>query len=334
MPARTRILNQIIQEAIECEIPGPEFQAILRFMPGANIQLLKHSLKELKGYARRPNPADLLPRLHRVYHRKLAEQSGLYAVFHILESAYRSRLAIWMEAHYGTQTWWEPVLQRLRDRDRYGSSATMDRINGVPISNGAVRAMENMLKNVEGERLDRGILSGASGYEVLSHAKLSDIEELIHEQWAGFKSQLHDTLKNGKPLDQGIFRGKFKRVRDARNVAYHHREVAQRTDIISTAEELLDFIDVHLGSAVENVVHAGIRMPTFLVSCEERHRLLFTDFPVFHVETTHEARDVKFHDVTAVSGGDALAKKLATFSGDDRSRLTSLRIILEPPPVH
>lgn len=329
MPFKTRILNAIITEAVQARIPPTDFDALLKFMPGANLQLLTHSLKELSKPIQRGNCSNLLAKVHRIYHRKLAEQATMYPVFHVFESAYRAKLAIWMEGYYGARDWWQSVFVGLQERIRTGSASALTELNGKRISNSTVRAMENMLKNVAGENLDRHTLTEWSGYQVLSNAKLSDIEELIFEQWSAMKSEFPSVLHNGKPLEPAVFKAKFKRVRDARNTVYHHRELSQRVDIVETVEELLDLIDVHLGTTLENV-HASTRLPPLNITFEPRHRLIHQANSIFEVETSRQDGRTRLHDVAADTCGDALAKQIANMAGDERSKLSCLRIM---PPV-
>lgn len=323
-----RTLRELLDEALQATPPADQIDVIGRFMPGSNIELLRHSLKELRAVAKRKDQTDLPTRLHKVYHRKLAEQASLYPILHIFESAYRTKLAFWMEEQFRTMRWWLPHLARLRELDKLGRAEQVESINKIPITHGTGRVIENLIKNVEGDRLDRGILDNATGHEVLSLAKMSDVEELIHEQWAVIKGKLPSVLLNGSPLDEAVFKGKFKRVREARNQAYHHREVVKRNEIAGVAEELLDLIDVHLCSALDFVAHAGVKGPKSMVQRAARHISLADGLTQFEVDCMHEKRDPTRMQLQATSGGDAIARSLAALSGDDRTKLTAVAVVL------
>ena len=320
MPSRERSLTAYVKADLNCELSRPNFEAILAFMPGANIELLRHSLKEVRGAAKRTDTSRLLEQLHRSYHRKLAEQASLYPVFHILESAYRAKLGFWLENHYGVDRWWEPILAELRhDRD-------LTEVNGVAVTHSALRALQNLIKNVEGDRYDRGVLAQADGHGVLARAKMSDIEELIFEHWPNFKKELRGQFSNGSPVEQATFKAKLKRVRDARNEAYHHREVGRRAEIVALAEELLDLIDVHLGSVVDHAAQLAPKVQASGVRVDARHLALCAVDRSFRIETVQQGRDPAEAEVTAMTGGDAIAKSIAGMSGERRAKLQAVRL--------
>lgn len=325
-----RTLDELLEQGLQARPPKDQIQAISLFMPGANIELLQHSMKELRSVAKRKDQTDLPTRLHKVYHRKLAEQASIYPVLHVFESAYRTRLAFWMEEHFRTARWWNPHLKRLRELEQVGGKVKpVDEINNVAVSASAARVIENFIRNVEGDRLDRGILDTASGHQALSLAKMSDIEELMYELWPAFKHNLPSVLPNGLPLDQAVFKGKFKRVRDARNQAYHHREVVKRTEIIVVAEELLDLIDIHLCSALDYVAHSGIKVPASTITRAPRHSSLSDGMEKFEVDCVHETRGSERVGLQATSSGDAISRSLAILSGDNRAKITSVAVV--PP---
>lgn len=323
---REYALGQLLNETIGAVPPQDQFEHILRFMPCANAELLRHALKELKATAQRNRMVDIAERLRKVYHRKVAEQGSLHPVFHAVESAYRSTLAFWLEDHYRLERWWEPSLTRLQEIERQNYPAPLTHINGVPVSRGAGRALDILIKNVEGDRLDRNVLAGTDSHGVLARAKMSDIAELISEHWAQFKNELSLTLPNGKPLDQGVFAGLFKRLREARNEAYHHREVSRRAEIVAVGEELLDLIDVHLVSTLETLSHAPAKPLAATVARQPRHVCLPETAAFFSVETVAVGRNAVQTSVVASCTGEALMKHVVALSGEARNKLKTITV--------
>src|SRR6476620_2604991 len=49
------------------------------------------------------------------------------------------------------------------------------------------------------------------------------LEKLMFEHWTDFSKTLPSKLANGNPLNKEVFKGMFRRVREARNDCYHHK---------------------------------------------------------------------------------------------------------------
>lgn len=257
MPALDALVDEIINEGLNgVRLEAEQREALRRIAQRSSHEFLKNSAKELRG-ALKVNkrkgkdstdiitaPEDLIDKIYRVYRRKISENARMFHVFHVFESAWRTKLSIWLEDHYNSRKWWLTLLLEFR---RGLKPADIEYINGVASSHGAIRSIMIMMKNASDEQLSTGKIDDfQSGLEMLAWAKLSDIEEIIYEHWATFKQTLPERLGSGAPLDGDVFKSMFKKVRDARNVCYHHRELKSQFEIFSTAEQLLDIIDIHL----------------------------------------------------------------------------------------
>jgi hypothetical protein len=337
MASTTRILNELLANDLKANPSQNQIDAIEKFLPGANLQLLRHSLKELRAVAQRPAPNDLCGLLHRVYHRKLAEQAALHPVFHVFESAFRTWLSLWMESHYGLTKWWDTVLQDVQASLAPGALTRTQPllvINGRSTTSETARVLRNLIRNVEGDGLNQNALIKCSdGHDVFSLAKMSDIEEMIFHHWPDLKSGLPKTLPDGAPLDHSVFKDMFRRVRLARNLAYHHKEISDRKVIFDLAERLLDLIDVHLGDALESVANSVVKNHPFSIQCAVHHRSLAPATLPFDVESVLRSDPPQVKSIVARSSGDALAKRLAEITADDRLVLTSLRVIIPVTPT-
>lgn len=330
--ATDRYAKTLLSEHLKHDLPPEEFDQFVRFCGKTSHDLLKHTLKELRGAAKAAAKARkaggqaqaLLPRIHRVYHRKLGEQHRLFPIFELFETSYRSFLALWLETHYGTATWWDEPYQWLRKGNK---SIDLLEVNSVPITLGVARAIETLLRNV-----DEGILTGnvvprlGSGQEILRLSKLSDLETICKEHWPLLRNALPSRLANGSPLDAAVFEGMFRRVREARNACFHHKEVSERASMASNVELLLDLIDVHAATMVDSATCAAVRPFTYQVPHLERHAHGLSESVSYRIEVVARGREFPC-DVQARSGVEALTKVLAALAPDDYEGLTTLRVL-------
>ncbi len=303
----------------------------------ANGDFLTSALKELRGVARsvakakaraeaagtKCEAAALIPKIIRTYYRKLGEQSKLFPALSLFEAAYRTHLSAWMEHHYGTPQWWGDIYAHIK---RGGKSSDFSDINGVSVTAGTPRVIENMLRGIDGQGLHGTLIPTLSdGRKMLERSKLSDIEELIREQWVQFKTSIPDRLHHGAPLDLEVFMGMFRRVRDARNLCSHHREVKDRAGILSNIEQLVDLVNVHLEMALAAVHTAAVRPYPFQVLAVEKHSIGLPERQVFETVFTIDTV-VRTSDLKAFSLGEALIMALEPLSADDRLKLTSISV--------
>jgi hypothetical protein len=326
--ATERYAKRLLADHLEFELAPKEFEHFQKLCRQANHDLLKNTLKELRGAAKAAAKAakkgefhELLPRIHRVYNRKLAEQHRLFPILSLFEASYRSFLAVWLEGHYGTSTWWQDLYDWLRK----GNKATeLSELNGVPTTAGVMRTVENLLRGVDG-----GILTGqvvpniAHGQEMLRLSKMSDLEELSKEHWHHLRAALPSQLYSGAPLDAQVFSGMFRRLREARNDCFHHKEVPNRTHIASNAELLLDLIDIHIETEIDGAASAVVRPFSYQVPSTDRHAHGLSEPSAFFLQVT-SSTDVVTRSVQARSRGEALLKTVEGLSVEDRDRLSAL----------
>src|SRR5215207_7942703 len=78
----------------------------------------------------------------------------------------------------------------------------------------------------------------ACQYEFAEQCTLGQIMGLQH--WPVFGPKF--TARRFGGLTKAAFEAKFKRASDARNDVYHHKSVAQMSNIVAAAEELLDHL--------------------------------------------------------------------------------------------
>lgn len=232
--------------------------------------LMEHALTEVAGartMLSRPASSGRAIVLA-VYGRKVAEQGKLFPVFHTFESAFRSTLARWMHAHYRVARWWQDVYVAISQGK---DATTVKQISGVALSGGAARAIAGMIKRIDGDDLSRSVMPSLStGDEVLREAVLFDVGNLILSHWTHFQPRFSFVPSHPR-LTRADFENTFKKVREARNDVYHHKSVSHRPDIVAAAEFLLDFIDVHLGAALDVSDPPGVKPFVPAITKEPRH---------------------------------------------------------------
>lgn len=315
----------------EVAIPAEQEAQIGRFLPGANLGIFVKALAEVRGVALKKGDIDIIPRLHRAYHRKLAEQAALYPIFHIFETSYRSFLAFWMEDYYGTAEWWKEHYDRLAwigANPSKDAPPRVNMVNGKPIANRVSFAIENFVINVAGAQLSLHHLKGVSSSAIFDRSKLSDLEVLIEEQWPQISDKFPKTFPNGLVVTQNAFVGKFRYVREARNKSFHHREVPERAMLMSIAEELLDLIDVHLGTTVEHISHATPKRPSAAITLAPRHRTLEPKYPVFNVSFTYGSGAYEQIAVQSYCSGSAMSRLIGSMDAEKLRRLSEIKAIV------
>lgn len=177
-------------------------------------------------------------------------------------------MARWMVEHYKIAKWWADVHKALVD---LSPSTSVTDINGVPVTKGIARALDGLIRHVEGDRLNRGVIRGlATGDEVLREATLNDLLKLIVEHWNAFRPKFSAPASR-VPLTRSNFEEGFKKVKKARDETYHHKAVSGRPDIVRIAAGLLDHIDVHLGAALDAADSPGPKPYATAVAEEARH---------------------------------------------------------------
>jgi hypothetical protein len=138
-------------------------------------------------------------------------------------------------------------------------------VGGVPMTKRAAFIIGKIIENSD----MAAVAKFNNGYEFVECADLSHIGQLIVEHWDVFQ----DSFKRASPpYTTADFIAKFDRVRNARNDVYHHKSVARMSDVVGTAEELLDHLDFCLSFVFQKVSGATPVRPSFAVPAESRHR--------------------------------------------------------------
>lgn len=229
-----------------------------------NLDVMSAALKQAAAAATssgRP-PRDVRLAVLSQYDRIAASITQLFPVFFVFESAWRSYVAAGLDAVYGSGDWWHV----LRDLVAQGAdTSAIASLGGRPVSAELVRTVVHALGGVAG-----GCGRLASTYEFVEEASLGHLEKLIQGHWSALGAGLNQGTALGPPT-WGRFESTFRRVRRARNDAYHHRVVADRATVVAAAEQLLDLLDVHLGTRVASI--SGVALPPlqFKVGPQERH---------------------------------------------------------------
>lgn len=329
-----RLLNELIENELRgCFIYEEDKKCLKLFIARANLELAANAIKELRGSVKKKNGGKLQEgsfiKFVRTYNRKLAEQANLYPIFHIFESSFKMRLAAWMEGYYGSLDWWQPIYFAAKAHTTDPAPyRIVTSINGKPITTGTARTIYNLLQGIDGQQFEAPKSPYVTdGTRLFMRAKLSDIEELIFEQWTEFKTSIPGRLADGAPLDENVFKSMFKRVRDARNDCYHHREVPKRQEIAKNAEHLLDLIDVHLESKYKYASEYRLKPLVFTLPIDERHgERLSADTYNFSIDVAGQTKQVS---VSAGAPIDAIIKALAQLPTSDQDRLTSVSRLAE-----
>jgi len=319
----------MLKEHIGHEVSPTEADAYYAFCRQANSDLVRHALKELRGFAKtakrlkaegKEGPP-FLPRLTRIYFRKVEEQARLFTALSIFETAYRVHLATWMEHYYGIRNWWQPVYAAVAAG---GSCTHVTNINGIPLLPAVAHAIDKLLKGIDGYDLTgTKVAKQSTGQGLLNHSKLSDLEELIKEQWVQFKPSLADHNPALTTLDS--FVGVFRRIREARNACFHHREAADRAGLFRNIENMLDLLHIHLETASINARMAAVRPVAMNVQWDERHNFGLLKSATYDIELHFENEKTKstFNGRTTF---EAIQRAIDGVGADDRLKLIGVSI--------
>lgn len=249
------------------EFPDPEVNALSKFIPVANDDILQKSLKELTGTVKRGVPADFVSRLHRVYNRKISELSRFYPALHVFETSYRSFICYAMTDIYGTDDWWREFYAHVLSLDTRNRTDRPTQIKGKEISANVAEAVFDFANGLKNDAEALKIIDKSSTMQVMQFCYLRHLEQFIMSDWLAFK----DLFVPGRILTSTNFKEMFTSVRNARNSVFHHREIANRPRLISHLLGLLDAIGVHLPSAYEDVLHHAGQSLKFEQDREQHH---------------------------------------------------------------
>jgi hypothetical protein len=145
---------------------------------------------------------------------------------------------------------------------------TVTDINGTTISKDTARLLGKIITWIIG-RDNLSVIDGIpDGYRFLDRTSLSHIPKLVIAHWALFAQ----SIGRAPPLTQDDFIGKFNRVMEARNRAYHHRSIKDTRKVVRTTEELLDRLDFSLLFVYSKIAACSVTAPKFALSIEPRHK--------------------------------------------------------------
>ena len=321
--------KDMLKAQLDHEVAEAEAEAYYAFCRQANSDLFRRSLKELKGFAKAAKrlKADgkhvppFLPKLTRIYFRKVEEQARLFTALSVFETAYRVHLATWMEHHYGVKKWWEPVYAAIASG---GTCAQVTHINQTPLLPAVANAIANLLKGIDGYDLNGAtVAKQTSGHGLLSHSKLSDLEELIKEQWVQFKPSLTD--HNPALTTLASFTAVFKRIREARNTCFHHRESPDGVGLFRVIESMLDLVNIHLETASINARMAAVKPPTIGVPWHERHNFGLGGAAAYNIELHFEDQKSS-STINGRTKFEAIQRAIDALAADERSKLLEIRV--------
>ncbi len=321
--------DDLLNDQLGYQVSEAEEKACYAFCRQANSDFLIRSLKELKGFAKSAQKMKIkgqetppiLEKLTRIYFRKVEEQARLFTALGMFGTSYRTHLATWMEHYYGLKKWWDPIYTTILAGDHCTS---VKKINGTPITSGLANAVDRLLRGIDGYDLSGNkIKQQNSGHFLLNFSKLSDLEELIKEQWPQFKISLQG--HNPALTTQVSFLAVFKRIRDARNSCFHHREVASRPDIMRNIENMLDLVNVHLETASISARIAAVKPIASIVQWDERHNFGLNRLSPYTIEISIENEK----SISVMNGRttfEAMQRAIDVIAADDRMRITAVSI--------
>lgn len=216
-----------------------DLAAFSRDLETCNLDVMSGALKqaEAAALAAKKPTRDARGAVMAQYERGVAQLAQLFPVFFVFESAWRTFAAATLRGIYQGDNWWHGV----RDAVAQGAEVTgISHLGGRPAAGEMVRTIGHALKNVS------SCSDLSTTYELVEICSLYHLSKLLEYHWAEFIQRLNAETALGAPT-WGAFEGLFRRVRHARNNAYHHRVVSGRAEVVAAAEQLLDLLDVHLG---------------------------------------------------------------------------------------
>lgn len=270
MPATaTEFLTRFFVEDLPFTPTARQIDVFLSDLGLVSPYLMAGALKEVRagivGSILVYQPNDWRRLIFEIYNRKVAEHAQLFPIFHTFETAFRSMVAVTLEDHYRHSRWWRTIYQELRK----GNKATsITQVSGVAMPRDAAHRIGQIILAID-DQFRRNIVPGlTNGYQFVECCDLSHIRQLIEEHWPVFSTKF---TRAGKRLTFAAFISKFNRVRDARNDVYHHKAVARLTQVVSTAEELLDYLNCSIGFVHSKITAANPNELQFAVPVEPRH---------------------------------------------------------------
>lgn len=233
--------------------------------------LMRAALKEAKaGKALQQGTfAEKRAAILAIYYRKVAEHAQLFPIFHTFETAFRSLVAVELEALYAMADWWRPIFNVLLKGDQ---AESIKQIKGVALSRNSARRIGEIIYAIEGINLQRNVITGIKdGYEFAELCDLSHISSLITNHWSHFSPRYFNIAP--RIMTQQEFSAKFTKVRDARNDIYHHKSLARMANVVTSAEELLERLNCSLALAYDKITNSRVVAPKFAITQTAQHNL-------------------------------------------------------------
>lgn len=268
--ASQRILLEFFQNDLNFTPTAGQVDQFERDLALVSPSLMRAALNEAKAGKALQNGkfAEKRAAILAIYYRKVAEHAQLFPVFHTFETAFRSLVAVELESLYGMQNWWLPIFNAFRKGDPADS---ITKIRGVPISKNTANRIGAIIYAIEGESLQRNLISSLNdGYEFAELCDLSHISSLITNHWSHFGPRYFNAPR---VMTQQEFSAKFTKVREARNDIYHHKSLARMTNVVSSAEELLERLNCSLGFAYAKINASRVAAPKLAVPQAAQHNL-------------------------------------------------------------
>jgi hypothetical protein len=231
--------------------------------------LMEAALREVKagtaGTLLTHTPNQWRPEIFKIYNRKVAEQAQLFPVFHSFETAFRSTVAVNLERHYKHPRWWVGINNAVLGGK---PPHTVTQVSGVTVTRDAADAIGRVVESLNAGPNPPDAFN--NGYEFVECCDLGHIGQLIQYHWPVFSPLF---VQGGNRLTAHTFRKKFNRVRNARNDIYHHKSVARLKKVVSTAEELLDYLNFSLAFVCTKVKDVKLEDIKFRIQPTTRHNI-------------------------------------------------------------
>lgn len=268
--ASQRILIDFFQNDLNFTPTAGQVDQFERDLALVSPSLMRAALKEAKaGKALQDGSfAEKRAAILAIYYRKVAEHAQLFPIFHTFETAFRSLVAVELEALYGMPNWWTPIFNALR---KGNPAHSITHIKGVAVSRNTANRIGAIIYAIEGESLQRNVVSQlGDGYEFAELCDLSHISSLITNHWSHFGPRYFSAPR---VMTQQEFSAKFVKVREARNDIYHHKSLARMTNVMSSAEELLGRLNCSLRFAYGKITASRVAAPKFSIPDVAQHNL-------------------------------------------------------------
>lgn len=232
-------------------------------MEAALIEVKNGSLKALLASDSRQWRSAIF----KVYNRKVAEHAQLFPVFHTFETSLRSTVVVYLEKYYDHRRWWRRIYEELR---RGNQATTVSDINNIFVSKDTAHAIGEIILAIDGNNFQKQLVGKfLNGYQFIEYCNLAHVGRLIEVHWSAFSPLF---INNTTRLSLSDFKSHFSRVRDARNDIYHHKSVARTSNVISSAEKILDYLDCSLSFVCSKISESSPVPHSFGIPVQPRHR--------------------------------------------------------------